>query len=235
MNRSVSFEYMNRQLVWNEFSEMLLLTLPLLNSPSFMNLFRSLSKDKSSGSTQDETSCPICQASPGVSFIALPCRHRYCYYCLRTRCSATPSFRCSRCGEIVAAMQRRSGSADDKMWYFGLNRTPPSPSKKGETILSWQNRHQEGGLLKPDAQEGKFFASDLQQSGGFTMSFFGNICSLILLAWSLCWMICLPKILLSSLEEAKLTHPLSNNEQGLLCGGRGGQTKVEVSIMSSPM
>lgn len=115
MNRSVSFEYMNRQLVWNEFSEMLLLTLPLLNSPSFMNLFRSLSKDKSSGSTQDETSCPICQASPGVSFIALPCRHRYCYYCLRTRCSATPSFRCSRCGEIVAAMQRRSGSADDKM------------------------------------------------------------------------------------------------------------------------
>ncbi|KAJ8440011.1 hypothetical protein Cgig2_020499 [Carnegiea gigantea] len=76
MNRSVSFEYMNRQLVWNEFSEMLLLTLPLLNSPSFMSLFRPFSKHKSSGSTQDETSCPICQAGPGVPFIALPCRHR---------------------------------------------------------------------------------------------------------------------------------------------------------------
>ncbi|KAJ6715323.1 hypothetical protein OIU85_026789 [Salix viminalis] len=32
MNRAVSFEYVNRQLVWNEFSEMLLLLLPLLNS-----------------------------------------------------------------------------------------------------------------------------------------------------------------------------------------------------------
>uniref|UniRef100_A0A7C9DCC6 RING-type E3 ubiquitin transferase (cysteine targeting) n=1 Tax=Opuntia streptacantha TaxID=393608 RepID=A0A7C9DCC6_OPUST len=61
MNRSVSFEYMNRQLVWNEFSEMLLLLLPLLNSPSFRHLFHPFSKDKSSGSTRDETSCPICQ------------------------------------------------------------------------------------------------------------------------------------------------------------------------------
>uniref|UniRef100_A0A7C8Z545 RING-type E3 ubiquitin transferase (cysteine targeting) n=1 Tax=Opuntia streptacantha TaxID=393608 RepID=A0A7C8Z545_OPUST len=77
MNRSVSFEYMNRQLVWNEFSEMLLLLLPLLNSPSFRHLFHPFSKDKSSGSTRDETSCPICQASPSVPFIALPCRHRW--------------------------------------------------------------------------------------------------------------------------------------------------------------
>ncbi|KAF2323434.1 hypothetical protein GH714_035434 [Hevea brasiliensis] len=38
MNRAVSFEYMNRQLVWNEFSEMLLLLLPLLNSSSVKNL-----------------------------------------------------------------------------------------------------------------------------------------------------------------------------------------------------
>ncbi|XP_052182924.1 peroxisome biogenesis protein 2 isoform X2 [Diospyros lotus] len=77
MNRAVSFEYMNRQLVWNEFSEMLLLLLPLLNSSSIKNFLRPFSKDKSSSSGGDETVCPICLLSPTVPFLALPCQHRY--------------------------------------------------------------------------------------------------------------------------------------------------------------
>ncbi|XP_021736896.1 peroxisome biogenesis protein 2-like [Chenopodium quinoa] len=113
MNRAVSFEYMNRQLVWNEFSEMLLLLLPLLNSASLKNLFRPFSKDKSSDSATDEIACPICQGSPSIPFLALPCRHRYCYYCLRTRCAASPSFRCTRCSQPVTAMQRLGGSVDE--------------------------------------------------------------------------------------------------------------------------
>ncbi|KAK6914864.1 Zinc finger, C3HC4 RING-type [Dillenia turbinata] len=108
MNRAVSFEYMNRQLVWNEFSEMLLLLIPLLNSTSIRNFLRPFSRDKSSSSSEDENVCPICQANPTTAFLALPCQHRYCYYCLRTRCSAAPSFRCSRCNEPVVAMQRHS-------------------------------------------------------------------------------------------------------------------------------
>ncbi|KAI3897242.1 hypothetical protein MKW92_010603 [Papaver armeniacum] len=108
MNRAVSFEYMNRQLVWNEFSEMLLLLLPLLNSSSIRKILLPFSKDKSSGS-EDVTACPICQANPTTPFLALPCEHRYCYYCLRTRCAATPSFRCSRCNEPVVAIQRHGG------------------------------------------------------------------------------------------------------------------------------
>ncbi|KAK0598415.1 hypothetical protein LWI29_034428 [Acer saccharum] len=113
MNRAVSFEYMNRQLVWNEFSEMLLLLLPLLNSSTFKNIRRRWSKDKSSTSTEDDTTCPICQATPTIPFLALPCQHRYCYYCLRTRCSAAASFQCSRCSEPVIAMQRHGGSIVD--------------------------------------------------------------------------------------------------------------------------
>ncbi|KAL6996453.1 peroxisome assembly protein (Peroxin-2) [Sarracenia purpurea var. burkii] len=109
MNRAVSFEYMNRQLVWNEFSEMLLLLLPLLNSSSIKNFLHPFSKDKTSSSGDDETLCPICLASPNVPFLALPCQHCYCYYCLRTRCSAASSFRCSRCSEPVLAMQRQGG------------------------------------------------------------------------------------------------------------------------------
>ncbi|PIN12245.1 putative E3 ubiquitin ligase [Handroanthus impetiginosus] len=109
MNRAVSFEYMNRQLVWNEFSEMLLLLLPLLNSSSVKNFLRPFSKDKSSTSEGHDDLCPICQTTPTTPFLALPCQHRYCYYCLRTRCSASMSFRCSRCNEPVVAMQRHGG------------------------------------------------------------------------------------------------------------------------------
>uniref|UniRef100_A0A0D9ZWL5 RING-type E3 ubiquitin transferase (cysteine targeting) n=1 Tax=Oryza glumipatula TaxID=40148 RepID=A0A0D9ZWL5_9ORYZ len=110
MNRAVSFEYMNRQLVWNEFSEMLLLLLPLLNSSSVKKFLLPFSKDKSASSSGDEADCPICRSSPSIPFVALPCQHRYCYYCLQTRCAATSSYRCARCNEIVVAIQRQGSS-----------------------------------------------------------------------------------------------------------------------------
>uniref|UniRef100_A0A0E0PK06 RING-type E3 ubiquitin transferase (cysteine targeting) n=1 Tax=Oryza rufipogon TaxID=4529 RepID=A0A0E0PK06_ORYRU len=75
MNRAVSFEYMNRQLVWNEFSEMLLLLLPLLNSSSVKKFLLPFSKDKSASSSGDEADCPICRSSPSIPFVALPCQH----------------------------------------------------------------------------------------------------------------------------------------------------------------
>ncbi|KAE8689908.1 Peroxisome bioproteinsis protein 2 [Hibiscus syriacus] len=114
MNRAVRFEYMNRQLVWNEFSEMLLLLLPLLNSLTVKSFLQPFSKNKSSGSAEDDSTCPICRASPTLPCLALPCQHRYCYYCLRTRCAAAPSFRCSRCNEPVTAMQRHGSIVGHK-------------------------------------------------------------------------------------------------------------------------
>ncbi|CAA2974521.1 peroxisome biogenesis 2 [Olea europaea subsp. europaea] len=110
MNRAVSFEYKNRQLVWNEFSEMLLLLLPLLNSSSVKSFLNPSSNDKSTNSAGNDALCLICQTTPTTPFLALPCQHRYCYYCLRTRCSGSLSFRCSRCNEPFVAMQRHGGS-----------------------------------------------------------------------------------------------------------------------------
>ncbi|KHG04836.1 Peroxisome biogenesis protein 2 [Gossypium arboreum] len=68
--------------------------------------FSSAMTDKSSSSKEDDSICPICRASPTLAYLALPCQHRYCYYCLRTRFAAVPSFQCSRCGEPVVAMQQ---------------------------------------------------------------------------------------------------------------------------------
>ncbi|AES81263.2 hypothetical protein MTR_7g090350 [Medicago truncatula] len=65
--------------------------LPLFNSSLVKNLLRPFSKDKSSNSAED---IPFSQATPVILLL-------YCYYCLRTRCAAVPSFRCSRCSEPV--------------------------------------------------------------------------------------------------------------------------------------
>jgi peroxin-2 len=126
MNRSVSFEYMNRQLVWNEFSEMLLLLLPLLNSSAVKNILSPFAKDKSSSTKEDTVTCPICQVDPAIPFIALPCQHRYCYYCIRTRCASAASFRCLRCNEPVVAIQREGVSSGKWMEVTNCWVMPPS-------------------------------------------------------------------------------------------------------------
>lgn len=63
--------------LFNWLQEMLLLLLPLLNSASVKNFLRPFSKNKSSGSAEDDSACPICQANPTTPFLALPCEHRY--------------------------------------------------------------------------------------------------------------------------------------------------------------
>ncbi|KAG5619121.1 hypothetical protein H5410_018945 [Solanum commersonii] len=112
MNRAVSFVYMNRQLVWNEFS----LSFVGRNCCSCFfpfSIHHPFSKDKSSDSSVDDTLFPICQGKPTIPFLAIPCQHSYCYYCLQTRCSGAPSFCFPRCGESIAAMQRQGGSVNN--------------------------------------------------------------------------------------------------------------------------
>lgn len=107
VNRAVSFEYMNRQLVWHEFSELLLLILPLLNITSIKKALTFPFSNEQTKSRIKEDACPICEQCPiTIPYVAHPCQHRYCYYCLRTRCIASTSFRCVTCNEPVLAMQR---------------------------------------------------------------------------------------------------------------------------------
>lgn len=76
-NREMLHKRITSSISWNEFSEMLLLLLPILNSSSMKSLFRLFSKDKSSGSEGDDILCPICKANPTIAYVALPCHHRY--------------------------------------------------------------------------------------------------------------------------------------------------------------
>eukprot|EP00878_Enallax_costatus_P047651 GHUV01058657.1.p1 GENE.GHUV01058657.1~~GHUV01058657.1.p1 ORF type:complete len:394 (+),score=101.12 GHUV01058657.1:510-1691(+) len=181
MSRLISFEYLNRQLVWQELSEFLLFLLPLINVSKVKQLVMQFlprmvpSSDGSSssraegllqqypraeavkptaagggtgasgdgdaagvaaskGSSQqgsaDESGsrahgnsradagnlvdslkvvgpCPICGVSEMlVPFVAYPCRHIFCYYCLRSHCEADQGFQCPLDGVRVNAMQR---------------------------------------------------------------------------------------------------------------------------------
>jgi peroxin-2 len=113
MTRRVSFELMNRQLVWHGFTEFLLFLMPLINIERIKGfLYRKLVKPKLVDHTHHTSqhphvfSCPVCNTDPaGTPYIA-NCGHIFCYYCLKAGCMADSQFSCPRCGVVVVSMQR---------------------------------------------------------------------------------------------------------------------------------
>jgi peroxin-2 len=185
MSRLISFEYLNRQLVWQELSEFLLFLLPLINVQKVRRFVLRLlprmavpassnegaaaagglvqgypmaekgatpvaaapaagdgkgaassqsvsstcvqqqqqqhrnseNSSSSSSSRACETSlslllrpvgpCGICGVSEIlVPFVAYPCRHIFCYHCLRGHCEADQGFQCPLDDIRVEALQR---------------------------------------------------------------------------------------------------------------------------------
>lgn len=123
MTRIISFEYLNRQLVWQELSEALLLLLPLVDvaairrtalralprpdTAAVATTATAVAATRGGGSGNGGDPCPVCGCEePLTAVVALPCRHRYCYYCLRSHTQADPGFACLLDGVRVAAMRR---------------------------------------------------------------------------------------------------------------------------------
>jgi len=112
-SREMEFDVINRELIWHEFSEMVLLFLPLLGSrlateqfPKLSDFFRNKGKV-----VQDERRyCPACLSSDiQMPFACVPCEHVYCYYCIASRvCTYRKSrrFRCLKCTQPVEAIKR---------------------------------------------------------------------------------------------------------------------------------
>lgn len=115
--RAISFEYLNRQLVWSELSEVLLFLLPLVDVqatkrtvrrwlPSVSNVLRSAGGAKGDVDP-DLAPCALCNSADStVRVRALPCKHAYCYTCLHAALDADPEFVCAQCLEPVTGMQR---------------------------------------------------------------------------------------------------------------------------------
>lgn len=117
--RAVSFEYLNRQLVWSELSEALLFLLPLLNVDLLRRSLRALLPGShllaaaagdpalSDGPGGVLGACPVCESrSAPVRVQARPCGHAFCYFCLGSELAADPDYACSVCLKPVASMRR---------------------------------------------------------------------------------------------------------------------------------
>lgn len=151
MTRVISFEYLNRQLVWQELSEVLLFALPLLDvarlkrmmlallarlpNPALLLSQRQEEQQQQQAATGGRAKggpgldegpqgpgvgkeawpsapCPVCGSQQLLlPFEALPCRHVFCYYCLRSNCEADVGFACPLDGSRVEAMRRWSRGA----------------------------------------------------------------------------------------------------------------------------
>ena len=127
MSRILSLDFLNRQLVWRELSELLLVVLPLLHSLRDR-------RETARGSIIMRVSLPCANSSLGKAFAArrafaqtgngdpalcescgrafvlrctaVPCGHSGCYFCLAAACRGSSQHACSVCSTRILAVRR---------------------------------------------------------------------------------------------------------------------------------
>ena len=111
MLRGMSYEYMNREILWHGFSEFIFFVLPQFNVFALRNWFRRELHSWTGKRADHEAitlalkpadfaSCAFCEQSPTMPLVT-KCGHVYCYYCLRANCLADNSFPCNVCHSPV--------------------------------------------------------------------------------------------------------------------------------------
>ena len=113
-SRHISFDYLNRQLIWSEVSDFVLFVLPLLHAGSvgrLVNKYLPMNESirGSAGRTTmgADATCPVCETtreSP-ARCCAVPCKHAYCYYCLVSRLGTSVEPRCYVCSERIRRVE----------------------------------------------------------------------------------------------------------------------------------
>lgn len=102
--RDVSYQYMNRELLWHGFSEFLIFLLPLINTRRLKAAVSSLlfGGATTDGKAQPEgqglwIECGLCGEWPTMPHM-VGCRHVFCYYCIKSHSMADPFLTCPKCG-----------------------------------------------------------------------------------------------------------------------------------------
>jgi peroxin-2 len=112
MARAISFDIMNRELVWQGFTEFLLFLLPLINLEGWRrSIIKYFSFDNNAATiaynaSQQHTKCVICQMDPIAVPYITDCGHIYCYYCISTNLMVDRAFPCPRCSRKIQTIQR---------------------------------------------------------------------------------------------------------------------------------
>eukprot|EP00743_Colponemidia_sp_Colp-15_P007266 GILK01007847.1.p1 GENE.GILK01007847.1~~GILK01007847.1.p1 ORF type:complete len:354 (+),score=46.55 GILK01007847.1:94-1062(+) len=110
MTRRISFEYMNRMMVWHGFAELLLFLVPLVDLDRIKSRLTSWLTPNRAKTQSMSDMCMICSAQPiNTPFRAQPCGHVYCYVCIQSARMLEKVYRCPRCNEIVSDSVRYYG------------------------------------------------------------------------------------------------------------------------------
>eukprot|EP01130_Rhizamoeba_saxonica_P015742 TRINITY_DN7117_c0_g1_i1.p1 TRINITY_DN7117_c0_g1~~TRINITY_DN7117_c0_g1_i1.p1 ORF type:complete len:310 (+),score=28.09 TRINITY_DN7117_c0_g1_i1:1-930(+) len=105
--RRVSFEYMNRQLIWNAFTEFMLFVMPLINVDYLKDKWKSITLI--GRRAVDNTKCVICDStSISVPYTSTmdSCGHCFCYVCIYQKISSQSNYKCPSCGISVKSIKR---------------------------------------------------------------------------------------------------------------------------------
>jgi peroxin-2 len=115
-SRALNFEMLNRQLVWEGFTQLLMCLIPIVQSPIIRRLVgrkimpqlsRLVSNKEKRYLASDARECQICGSSrPCMPHILVPCEHLFCYVCVAMTMHADQSNRCPFCGRDADHLQR---------------------------------------------------------------------------------------------------------------------------------
>lgn len=102
--RDISYQYMNRELLWHGFAEFLIFLLPLINTRKLKAAASSIVFGAESADGEGATEgqgvfkeCGLCGEWPTMPH-TVGCRHVFCYYCIKSHSIADAYFTCPKCG-----------------------------------------------------------------------------------------------------------------------------------------
>ncbi|ETV91487.1 hypothetical protein, variant 1 [Aphanomyces invadans] len=108
--RAITFEYMNRQLVWDGLVDFGMFVLPLVNWSRLWRAVKRVGYVTDSQAGARATGCPICMTTQAKTPYRTSCGHVYCYFCLQSSVAGNPEFACVACGDVFESSHRVFGS-----------------------------------------------------------------------------------------------------------------------------
>ncbi|XP_022621991.1 peroxisome biogenesis factor 2 [Seriola dumerili] len=102
--RDITYQYMNRELLWHGFAEFLIFLLPLINTRKlkatvYSIVFGGGSADGEGGRDVHGVwkECGLCGEWPTMPH-TVGCQHVFCYYCIKSHIIADACLTCPKCG-----------------------------------------------------------------------------------------------------------------------------------------
>ncbi|XP_029955827.1 peroxisome biogenesis factor 2 [Salarias fasciatus] len=109
--RDVTYQYMNREMLWHGFAEFLIFLLPLINTRKLKATVSSLvfgggsaGGDKAKEGSEAWKECALCGEWPTMPH-SVGCRHVFCYYCVKSHSIADAKLTCPKCGAEAGPIQ----------------------------------------------------------------------------------------------------------------------------------